>query len=657
MTLSPGTRLGHYEITAAVGAGGMGEVYRGRDATLNRDVAIKVLPEALAAEPERLARFRREAQVLASLSHSNIAHVYGFEAATLPDGSPAHFLAMELVEGEDLSERLRRGAIPPDEAIAIAKQIAEGLEEAHEHGIIHRDLKPANLKVTPDGKVKILDFGLAKAMEGDPSAGATNSQLSLSPTMSRHMTEAGMIMGTAAYMSPEQARGKAVDKRADIWSFGVVLFEMLTGARLFAGETVSDTLAAVLTRDPDWSALPEGTRATVTILLKRCLRRDTKERLRDIGEARLALTEAASGSSPVELAPTAFGDPKAPSSRALPMVLAALAFVAGIVAMALWSRAQPIAVSPTHLDLAFPTEMEPLPNLTSGFAISPDGRAVAMIGVTRGSRRLFVRPLSRDEAFEVTDPTGINGVAFSPDSQSVLYQSTRGTLVTIGVVDQQRKVVAQGSDLLGSLAWGKPGIAFSRNNELWLAPSGGGPERLLAKPDPARREAALTNQTFLPDGRILFTSLTSDNGSERIEALSLDGGPRTVVLESANTPLYSNTGHLLFSRDGALMASAFDPASLSLSGPAAVLMAKGELGATGSGAVQASLSANGDLIFVRSRYQGTRVDLVGRDRAAQYLPFPRARYFNPRVSADGRRIRVESTILRVEAFHPDSRSM
>jgi eukaryotic-like serine/threonine-protein kinase len=289
VSLARGLRLGPYEITVPLGAGGMGEVYRAHDSTLHRDVAIKVLPEALEKDAERLARFKREAQVLASLNHPSIAHVYGFESATLPDGPVVHFLAMELVEGEDLAVRLKRGPTPVDEVVAIARQIAEGLEEAHEHGVIHRDLKPANIKVTLDGKVKILDFGLAKALEADPMASASNPQLSHSPTLSRHATETGMILGTAAYMSPEQARGKAVDKRADIWAFGVVLFEMLTGTRLFAGETVSDTLAAVLREDVPWSRLPGDAPRKLVHVLRRCLTRDPHDRLRDIGEARLEL--------------------------------------------------------------------------------------------------------------------------------------------------------------------------------------------------------------------------------------------------------------------------------------------------------------------------------------------------------------------------------
>ncbi len=288
-SLFTGNRLGPYEIVAPLGAGGMGEVFRAHDTNLGRDVAIKVLPAALANDPERLARFKREAQLLAALNHPNVAAIYGLDEA---DGKP--FLVLELVPGEDLAERLKRGAIPVDEAIAIAKQIAEALEEAHEKGIVHRDLKPANVKLTPDGKVKVLDFGLAKAYAADPMNGSVPEQ-SHSPTLTRQGTEAGMILGTAAYMSPEQARGKPVDKRADIWAFGVVLLEMLTGRQLFHGETVSDTLAAVLTREPDLRSLPEATPLPVRDLIARCLRREPRSRQRDMGDARLTLEDSPAG--------------------------------------------------------------------------------------------------------------------------------------------------------------------------------------------------------------------------------------------------------------------------------------------------------------------------------------------------------------------------
>ena len=289
MSLAAGSRLGPYEILSALGAGGMGEVYRARDTKLNRDVALKVLPESFATDPDRLARFQREAQVLASLNHPNIAHIHGLE-----DSGGVRALVMELVEGEDLAQRLTRGAIPIDEALPIAKQIAEALEAAHEQGIIHRDLKPANIKVRADGTVKVLDFGLAKAME---PVGVASASVSMSPTITTPamMTGAGMILGTAAYMSPEQAKGRPADKRSDIWASGCVLFEMLTGARPFVGEDVADTLAHILTKEPEWAKLPASTPPPISRLLRRCLEKDRKRRLADAADARLEIEDVLSG--------------------------------------------------------------------------------------------------------------------------------------------------------------------------------------------------------------------------------------------------------------------------------------------------------------------------------------------------------------------------
>ena len=297
MALPPGTRLGVYEVTVQIGEGGMGQVYRATDTKLKRQVAIKILPPSVADDHDRLARFQREAEVLASLNHPNIAHIYGLEGESGQDGKTRR-LVMELVEGEDLSQRIARGAIPIDEALPIARQIAEALEAAHEQGIIHRDLKPANIKVRDDGTVKVLDFGLAKAIgpaETGPHTAVVDppsADLSQSPTItSPAMTQAGMILGTAAYMSPEQARGKTVDKRADIWAFGAVLYEMLTGRRPFAGDEVAETLAFVITRDPEWTALPVDTPASLRKLVRRCLEKDPRRRLRDIGDALHEMSE------------------------------------------------------------------------------------------------------------------------------------------------------------------------------------------------------------------------------------------------------------------------------------------------------------------------------------------------------------------------------
>ncbi|MCU0506714.1 MAG: serine/threonine protein kinase, partial [Chloroflexi bacterium] len=325
MTLTAGLTLARYRVTASLGAGGMGEVYRATDTELGRDVALKLLPAEFGTDPERLARFEREARVLASLNHPGIAHLYGFEGTTLPDGTTVRVLVMELVEGEDLAERLKRGKVPVDEAVAIATQVAEALEEAHEKGIVHRDLKPANVKLTPDGKAKVLDFGLAKAWSGEGPGATSSADLSQSPTLAQTGTAAGIILGTAAYMSPEQARGKAVDKRADIWAFGVLLFEMLTGRRLFEGETVSDVLASVLARDVDWSRLPAGTPASVRHVLARCLERDPRQRLRDIADARHDLLE----SRATERADAASPATARASGRVRTAALLAGAFLAG----------------------------------------------------------------------------------------------------------------------------------------------------------------------------------------------------------------------------------------------------------------------------------------------------------------------------------------
>jgi eukaryotic-like serine/threonine-protein kinase len=443
--IATGTHLGSYEITAAIGAGGMGEVFRARDTKLDRDVAIKVLPSELAQDRERLARFEREAKLLASLNHSNIAHVYGFESATLPEGSTAHFLAMELVEGEDLAERLKRGAIPVDEAVAIATQMAEALEEAHEHGIIHRDLKPANVKVTPDGKVKVLDFGLAKAFDTDPGAHSGSNQLSHSPTMSRHATEAGMILGTAAYMSPEQARGKPLDKRTDIWAFGVVLFEMLTGERLFSGETVSDVLAAVLTHEPDWKTLPSATPAGVQRALRRCLERDPRQRVRDAGDIRIELQGARSSASIDRAQPATVRTRRVLAGGAgIALLLGGLA-----VGFAVGHRSPEADRRVVRFEIAAPKGLAITDGVTGSIAISPDDRAIVLVaGDTTGSRLYLSR-------FDQGDPVPVPGTSdatdpfFSPDGRWVGFFAA-GRLRKVSLADGTQAELTAADDSTGA---------------------------------------------------------------------------------------------------------------------------------------------------------------------------------------------------------------
>jgi len=635
--IGAGTRLGPYEITAAIGAGGMGEVYRGRDATLNRDVAIKVLPSAMAAEPERLARFKREAQVLASLNHPNIAHVHGFEAATLADGSTAHFLAMEMVEGEDLAERLKRGAIPVDEAIAIAKQIAEGLEEAHERGIIHRDLKPANVKVTPDGKVKILDFGLAKALEGEAASGA-NSQLSHSPTMSRHMTEAGLIMGTAAYMSPEQARGKPVDKRADIWAFGVVIFEMLTGERLFAGETISDVLASVLKTEIELGHLPTETPVAIQALLRRCLERNPKNRLHDIADARIAIDDLLAGRVESRPQPTvATPAPLVPAwRRTLPWAVGALGLIVGITGLATRFLPQveglPIPVSRLLVPLPkdAPLNVEGYPG--RALAISSDGTRIAyMTGDGYPDTRIRLRRLEDSEIHPVSGTELGRAAFFSPDGDWLAYfDSAEGSLKKIQVQGGRAVTLARGFANAGWMLgnWCDDGrIVFDTwNSGLRAIDGNGGEVRVLTQP---KDEWHLDPQP-LPGGpcRALFYVYRA--GGQSIEALSLDTGERTKVLENASHGMYLASGHLLFMRDGALYLAPFDPASLKVTGPATPLAIDAEVDSVSlrAPAPQLAVARNGTLVYAASDPLAMRetrlvsMTATGQSEEIGVIPFP-----------------------------------
>jgi len=613
MSLTPGGRLGPYEITGAIGAGGMGEVYRGRDATLNRDAAIKVLPAAMASDPHRLARFKREAQVLAALNHPNIAQVYGFDGAPLADGTTAHFLAMELVEGEDLAARLRRGAVAVDEAIGIARQIVDGLEEAHEHGIIHRDLKPANVKVTPEGKVKILDFGLAKALDDDPSSSGANSQMSHSPTLSRHMTEAGMIMGTAAYMSPEQARGKKVDKRSDIWAFGVLLFEMLTGERLFGGETVSDVLAAVLTREPNLSALPAATPPSVRRLLGRCLEKDPRKRLRDIGDARPAFdrdekdAEAGVAASPARArGPGAF----------LPWLVAGASLIALTATLA---RRTP---SPIAAPVSFSVLPEgDLAGLTAANPVlSSDGTFLVY-----EARGLYLRRLSDIEARELPGTIGGSQPFLSPDGKWVGFY--RG--------DKIRKVAVAGGEPVDiTVARSGPGAAFVSNERILFTPgwvlaplmsvgADGGPVTQASTLDTSTNERGHWWPHALPDGRhVLFTVWYAGPGLQaaKIAVLDLQTGAHRVLFPGAMAQY--GDGHVLFYRAGQYHVMPFDPVKLAATGESRPVLPEAfEVAANGDALDPVSLSPTGSVAYMAGRLNSPRT-LTWLERGGKQTPLP-----------------------------------
>jgi serine/threonine protein kinase len=642
-----GQTLSHYRITAAIGAGGMGEVYRATDTNLGRDVAIKVLPAEVVRDAERLSRFKREAHLLAALNHPNIAAIYGLEES---GGQP--FLALELVEGQDLKQRLEKGAIPVDEALEIARQIAEALEEAHGKGIVHRDLKPANVKLTRDGKVKVLDFGLAKAWAGD-SDGSGSSALSQSPTLARTGTIAGVILGTAAYMSPEQARGKRVDKRSDVWSFGVLLWEMLTGRTLFAGETVTDVIAAVVTREPDLGALPPETPAAVRKLIARCLRKDPRTRLPDIGAARLDLQEALAGT-------TAEGESSSADTReairrevigrtrerwawlATSLVLAALASFLLIRRL----TDAPVPGSAVHFALDTPSELS-FPELSPP-ALSPDGRYVAFaVRAPSGDSELRIRTLDSPETRALPGTEGARAPFWSPDSKSLAFSTNdelRALALAGGVVRRICKLPRSGT-ALGT--WSEAGtIVFESGGataSLYVVPAAGGDAKPLTTRDATRGETTHSWPQFLPDGRHLLFEVTSgDPGNAGLFVITSDApGERKRVLPDQARLLYAAPGHLLSVHDGVLTAQPFDARRLATTGDAVPLASSV---ASFSGVPNwgmFSASASGRLSWISGQDEASR--LVWRDRKGGTLGElgDPARYAQIALSPDNRRVVAE----------------
>jgi eukaryotic-like serine/threonine-protein kinase len=642
MPLAPGTRLGAYEILAFLAEGGMGKVYRARDTRLKREVAIKVLPESFATDPERLARFQREAEVLASLNHPHIAAIYGLEQT---DGVQA--LVMELVEGPTLADRVAQGAIPVDEALPIAKQIAEALEAAHEQGIIHRDLKPANIKVRDDGTVKVLDFGLAKLAEPSAAAGTTSSPLSLSPTITSPalMTGVGVLLGTAAYMSPEQARGKAVDRRADIWAFGAVLYEMLTGKRAFDGEDVTDTLAAVVRSEPKWDLLPDAVSPSVRVYLRRCLHKDSKQRVGDIRDVRLALEGAFESSAVIPTAGVTVASVHPTWRRYLAPFLASLvtALVVSLAAWILWPAAEARLVS--RFDIALPEGVQFRNTGRSVMALSPDGRRLVYntsAGLyIRAMGELSSRPIPGTEE-ALTTPT------FSPDGQSVAYYQNN-QLKRIAISGGAPVIICAASNPFG-MSWGRDNtILFGQPEGIMRVSADGGMPELVIR---AEHGEQMDGPQMLPDGASVLFSVTRATDNTRwdqanIVVQSLGSGQRTVVLKGGSDARYLPTGHLVYALQNDLFAIAFDANRRQVrGGPVSVIQGvmRPLTPNANTAAANYGISDQGTLVYATGvaggLIQGTLV-WVDRTGQEEVIPAPTRAYVYPRVSPDGTRVALD----------------
>jgi serine/threonine-protein kinase len=632
MALTAGTQLAEYEIVALIGAGGMGEVYRARDTKLGREVAIKILPEAFSQDKERLARFEREARLLASLNHPNIATIHGLE-----ESGGVRFLVMELVEGETLAELIARGPVPVDEALPLFQQIAEGLEAAHEKGVIHRDLKPANVKITPEGKVKVLDFGLAKAFSDEAPA----VDLSQSPTLTTEGTRAGVIMGTAAYMSPEQARGRTVDKRTDIWTFGQVLYETLTGEKAFEGETVTDILASVIKSEPAWKSLPADTPWVVQRLLRRCLEKEPRRRLQDIGDARIEIEEAFS--EPAGGLPSvvqAVAEPRL-WRRAIPWSAAALLAVA--LAVAFWAPWR-VRVPQDRPLMRFTVDLGSNDSIGSTIAISPDGTRVVYRAANAASvPGLATRLLSETTETFLAGTEGAYNPFFSPDGQWIAFFSFASSQLLKMPVQGGVPITLCDAPLGRGGSWGEDGTIVAELDPfsgIWRVSDQGGPPVRLTRPSRDRHAWP----QFLPGSRAILYSAGPHGLMERghIKALPLDGGESMTLLQGGYQARYlptgETTGHLVYIRLGVLYAVPFDPVRLEVLGEPVQMLDDVASTASQFGAAWA-FSVSGTFVYA-SGEKAQSWPLAWYDSSGTLEPLAIApgAYYTPRVSPDGGRV-------------------
>jgi WD40 repeat protein len=648
MSIAPGARLGAYEILSPLGAGGMGEVYRARDTRLNRDVAIKVLPDLFAADADRLARFKREAQVLASLNHPHIAAIYGIE-----EGASGSALILELVEGPTLADRIAQGPIPVDEVLPIARQIGEALEAAHEHGVIHRDLKPANIKLTSDRKVKVLDFGLAKATE------ARRDQISQSPTLtSPAMSRGGVILGTAAYMSPEQARGKTVDKRTDIWGFGCVLYEMLAGRRAFEGDDISETMAAILRDEPRWDALPAAVPAAVMTLIRRCLEKDPGRRVADISTARFVFDEPALGASmPAARAVQTHRARRAWRRAAVAaMAIAGAALLGAFVAR--YAASSPIPRI-TRLAVVPPVNRPVvLDGITRNIAISPDGNRVAWVS---GNGTMMVR------ALDSLTPIAIGGLgsprhpAFSPDGEWIAFFDAQESIKKVPSSGGPPTSITRSVFGARGLTWvGDETIVFATvgGAGLMRVSAAGGEPQVLTRPNRAAGEIDHLWPETLPTGELLFT-ITRAGGSDQSHIALLDSaGSQRILLHGGSHAHFVAPAYIVYSTAGSIRAVRFDLKTLSIVGTPVSLV--NDVGTTPHGAKDADVSTNGTLAYVPIGHVLAQRTLVWVDRQGREQPIagaPARAYGYPRVSPDGSQIVVSSNDQDYDLWRWDGQTL
>ena len=648
VALTPGARLGPYEVAAQIGVGGMGEVYQATDRNLKRQVAIKVLPEELAADPDRLARFQREAEVLAALNHPHIAQIYGLERSNALTA-----LVMELVEGPTLADRIADGAIPVEEALPIARQIAEALESAHEHGIVHRDLKPANIKLRPDGTVKVLDFGLAKALASEGAAVMSHS-VSMSPTLTTPaMTKLGIIMGTAAYMAPEQAKGRPVDKRTDVWAFGCVLYEMLAGVRAFEGDDIAEALASVIKTEPDWTKLPADTPRAVRRLLRQCLRKDPKQRIPETSIARFELAEVIAGAEPHEIPRAAARDaPSTWRTRTLALV-AAVAPVVAVVATWAWLRPAPSPLTWVRIQRPDGTSMGSLGVGSSDLDISPDGRKVVYVVGDPSAPQIYLQALEQREPQMLPNINGF-GPVFSPDGQWIaFFDNATSTIRKVLASGGSPVTIAPFTGISRGMSWeSDESIVFATGaptnaSGLTRVPAAGGASEVLTKPDASKGEFGHWFPHQLPAGRgILFTVVSMSSPTPNTEALQIavfDSHTREyrTIISGASSARYVPTGHIIYAAGGTLRAARFNLERLEVVGEGVPVV--DQVATKGSGALNASVSSNGTLAYLHGVAVGSLRLLawINRDGREEPLPAPLRGYAYPRLSPDGTRVALD----------------